>query len=56
MTALLTLPLAFMGPMIWTMGWLLLPVIVRRVPDRIWVHIVSWSGLWTLLKVLVKRL
>jgi uncharacterized membrane protein len=55
-TALLTVPLAFVGPLVWTMGWLLLPVLVRIVPERVWAHIVSWSGLWTLLKVLVKRL
>ena len=54
-TALLTIPLAFVGPLIWTAGWLVLPFLVRRMPDAFWTHLLSWGGLWTLLKVLVKR-
>jgi uncharacterized membrane protein len=54
-TALLTVPLAFVGPLVWTLAWLLFPPLVRKVPERVWVRVVSWSGLWTLLKTLIRR-
>lgn len=45
-TALLTLPLAFVGPLAWTMGWLLLPVVVRQVPERVWALVLGGTKLW----------